>query len=119
MPHAPFRLPVPLRIAAAALAMGGATAADLAFFVKTSPLRIDVVVATLLGAFAAWPFAWRARTRIERGALMAGILAFGAVMLWARLTGHIVSSFAFIFSVILLSLPVQRARGRAGGEEPR
>lgn len=105
------RLPVPLRIAAAALAMGLATAADLALFVKTSPLRIDVAIAASLGAIAAWPFAWRARTRIQKGALIGVIAAFGAAMVWARVTGRIVSSFAFVFSVVLLSLPVQRARG--------
>lgn len=105
------RLPVPLRIAAAALAMGLATVADLAFFVKTSPMRVDVAIAVALGALAAWPFAWRARTPIEKGALIGGIAAFGAAMVWARVTGHIASSFAFIFSVILLSLPIQRARG--------
>jgi hypothetical protein len=110
------RLPVPLRIAAAALAMGLATAADLTFFVKTSPVRIDVAIAAALGALAAWPFAWRARTRVEKGGLMVGIAAFAAAMVWARLTGHIASPFAFVFSVVLLSLPVQRARGSM---EPR
>lgn len=112
------RLPVAARVALAALVMGAATAADLAWIVKTSPVRVDVVVAAALGALAAWPFPWRARTPLQRGALVAGILAFGAAMVWARLTGRIVSSFAFIFSVILLSLPVQRARGNLGVRTP-
>jgi hypothetical protein len=105
------RLPVPLRIAAVALAMGLATVADLALFVKTSPWRIDVAIAAALGALAAWPFAWRARTPVQKGLLIAAIASFGGAMVWARVTGHVVSSFAFVFSVVLLSLPVQRARG--------
>src|SRR5450759_4304235 len=91
--------------------MGLATSADLALFVKTSPLRIDVAIAASLGAIAAWPFTWRARTPIQKGVLIGVIAAFGAAMVWARVTGHIASSFAFVFSVVLLSLPVQRARG--------
>lgn len=105
------RLPVVPRVLLAASAMALATIIDLAFVVRTSPWRPEVLVAAALGALAAWPFAWRARSRVDKVALAAAILAFAAAMLWARMTGRLVSSFAFLVSVIVLSLPVQRARG--------
>jgi hypothetical protein len=105
------RLPVPVRMGLVAAVMCVATILDIVYIVKTSPWRIDVVIAGVLGAIAAWPFSWRADTRAKRAALMVGIAAFGAVMVWARVTGRIQSSFAFVFSVLLLSIPVQRARG--------
>jgi hypothetical protein len=105
------RLPVPVRVALAAAGMALATLLDLTYIAKTSPWRIDVAIAAALGALAAWPFEWRARTRAQKTALIGVIAAFGAAMVWARLTGRINSSFAFLFSVLVLSVPVQRARG--------
>jgi hypothetical protein len=111
------RLPVPVRVGLAAAAMALFAAADLALVVRTSPWRADVLVAAALGALAAWPFRWRARSRAEKIALTSAIAVFAAVMVWARVTGRIASSFAFVFSVIVLSLPVQRARGRSDPPE--
>ena len=105
------RLPVPVRIALAAAGMALATVLDLAYIAKTSPWRVDVAISAVLGALAAWPFAWRARTRAQKAALIAAIAAFGVAMVWARVTGRIHSSFAFLFSVLVLSISVQRARG--------
>lgn len=105
------RLPVPVRVVLAAAGMALATLADLTYIAKTSPWRIDVAIAAALGALAAWPFTWRARTREQKAALIGVIAVFGAAMVWARLTGRIHSSFAFLFSVLLLSVSVQRARG--------
>lgn len=110
------RLPAAARVLLAAGVMAAATAADLAFVAKVSPMRIDVAIAAALGALAACPFTWRVRSRLQNVLLITGIVAFGTAMVWARVNGHLASSFAFIFSVVLVSLPVQRARGRSAAD---
>jgi hypothetical protein len=112
-------LPGAARVALGASVMAVLTWADLTWFVKTNPWRIDILIAAALGALAAWPFKWRARTTPERYLLMGAIAAFAIGMVWLRVTGRLASSFAFIFSVILLSAPVQRARGYLLDQPPK
>ncbi|MDO8964544.1 MAG: hypothetical protein Q7W30_08660 [Coriobacteriia bacterium] len=111
------RLPAPARMILAAAALGLATFVDL-LFQKVWPWRAEVILSAALGALAAWPFAWRARTRVDNAFLVVAIVLFAVGMVWARVNGHVASSFAFIFSVILVSLPVQRARGRLVSAPP-
>lgn len=107
------RLPAWARVLLASAALTLAAMGDLAFIVKTDPWRPSVLVYTVLGALAAWPFRWRVRTRADQFALATGLTAFAVAMVWGRITGRLVSSSGFfIFSALTLALPIQRARSK-------
>lgn len=113
------RLPGWGRAVLGGLGLGLAAIADLVLIMKTDPWRPEVVIYAALGALAAWPFTWRARTRAQRGWLAAAVIVFAVVAVWARVTGRIANSSAFfVFSALVLAVPVQRARGHEHSPRP-